>query len=117
MSKEVPTIEWRLTKEDLDHIRDDKEKSTGIFHWQTKDGGYIPVTDMSDEQLEHAKEVCEKRLNDLNAQLTKMENNLNYLVSQLKGWAYREEKIDEVLYARRDGVSKEAAEGTKEIVD
>lgn len=114
---EVPVIEWRLSQDDLDSIRDKKEKKTGIFHWRNKDGSYKPITQMSEEELKHAKEVCEKRLEALNNQLTKMENNLNYLVSQLKAWSYREDKIDIALYERREGVSKEAAEGTKEIVD
>lgn len=129
---------WLLKEEDLEELKDQKEKETGVFHWRDKDGSYKPVTKMSREELKHAEEVCKSRLDRLNDSYTKAcknrervlvklekaqedvvktNSNIRYLREQLNSWSYREEQIAQALFEKEEGLSEEALEGTKEIVE
>lgn len=120
--KEVPqqsteSIDWRFTEEDLEKIKDKQEKETGIFHWRNVDGTYTPITEMEKEDLEHAKSVCSKRVNTLYSKLQHHKTKHNNLLENLKAWAYREEQVEAALEELNEGLSKEAVEGTKELVE
>lgn len=111
------SINWELTEEDLNRIKDKKEKETGVFHWKTRDGFYKSIKQMDEKELEMAQKVCQDKLNTLNKLFESSSRKTNNLKDQLKSWAYRESKVEEALYDLREGISEEARQGEKEIVD
>ena len=84
------TVDWSLTAEDETRVKDDIENRTGIFHWRTRKGDYIPVNELTLVQVQYAIKVCERRVKEMFDSYDKKKKHDNYLHTQIKCWLYRQ---------------------------
>jgi predicted Zn-dependent protease len=102
-------VDLTVKKEDIENSKDKKEEETGIFHWKEQDGSYTPVTEMSKEDIDRARELSESRMD-------KLHDNIQKLHSQMHSWQYRYEKLTEALEQSTE-ISEEAATQQKELTE
>lgn len=88
-------IDWTLTEEIINEVKDPIEIETGEFHWMTKKGTLVPVSELTIEQVNYAKKVCNKRIDRFCSFIELEGKPKKALVRQVHRWTYRLKKLME----------------------
>ena len=111
MKKKTKTSkDLRINKELIKQSKDKIEEETGVFHWLDAKGNYIPVHEMSPEDIERAVRFSEDKMDDLQETIIKLH-------AQLHAWQYRIDRLNEERENKFDGISSRALSQSKELTE